>query len=153
MRRVLIFIATAVVVALAGMIGREVANFAVPPPRSLEESLSDAVKKANEKVPMMIDQHTRMDRVTLPSPNVLKNDYTLLNIDTPLPGEFANIEKKVREMIVGRACSTPSVTRLLDRGITNVYAYHTADGSFFGSVCRFRSIADTHSDASRTAFR
>jgi hypothetical protein len=134
MRRVLIFLATAVVVASAGMIGRQVANVPVPPPRSLDESLSNVVKKLNEKAHTMIDQHTCMDSVTLPSPSVLQYNYTLLNIDRPLPGEFARLEMKAREMIVGKTCSTPSVVGLLKRGITNVYAYHTADGSFFGSI-------------------
>jgi hypothetical protein len=106
----------------------------MPSPRSLEESPSDVVKKLNEKAHTMVDQHTLMNSVTLPSPSVLQYDYTLLNIDRPLPGEFARLEMQAREMIVGKKCSTPSVVSLLNRGVTNVYAYHTADGSFFGSI-------------------
>ena len=134
MRRFLLFLVTSAVVTVGVVFGRNVADWILPPPRQTTEVLRDVVDKANRSLPAMIDEHTRADRVTLPSPNVLQNNYTLLNIDTPLPGAFADIEMKVREMIVGRACSTASVTQLLDMGITNVYAYHAADGSFFGSV-------------------
>jgi hypothetical protein len=143
MRKVLIYLATAVAVAFAGFIGRQVANIAVPSPRTLEESLPEVVKKMNAQMPMSVDKNTRMDSVTLPAPHVIQYNYTLNNISTPLPGEFARNEPLVRETIIKLACSTPKATRLLNQGVTNVYAYHTTDGSFFGS------IAVTKSDCQR----
>jgi hypothetical protein len=130
----LIFLVTTFALAVGAFFGRQVADWILPPPRSTTEVLRDVVERENRKLPATIDDDTRLDRITLPAPNVLQNNYTLLYIDTPLPGPSATEKKKLREIGVGRTCSTPSIAPLLEMGIAIVYAYHTADGSFFASV-------------------
>jgi hypothetical protein len=95
-----------------------------------EALLADAVKKANQGLPKMIDKFTRLDTVTTPEPNVLQNNYTLLlNVDDPRVDIFRN---EAAPRVIALACSTQSVARLLNLGIANVYTYRTPDGSFSG---------------------
>jgi hypothetical protein len=137
LRKILIFLVTVVGMGIAGVVGRNVADWALPPPvggRPTHELLAEAIEVANRGLPKMIDKETRHDRVTSPSPMVLQHNYTLVELDTPLPGEFAEIEKQLREMIVGRACAPTGIPHLLKQGVSAIYSYNAADGKFFGAV-------------------
>jgi hypothetical protein len=127
-----VFLLTLFAMSVAGVVGEKFAKWAFPWPRPTTERLIEAIEIANKKLPMVVDGHTRMDRAQYsPATNVVRYDYTLLNVETALPGHFAEVEKKARPALVSQACT---VDRLLDMGVTNVYSYKAADGTFFGSV-------------------
>src|SRR5262245_61270573 len=126
-----------VAMVIVGAVAKTVVNWAAPAPnggQTTEALLADVVRKSNQNLPKVLDANTRLDSVTAPAPNVLQATYTLLNIDTTRPKGFRSIEKKARSMLIRGACSTAGGVRLLDMGITSVYAYRAADGSFFGSI-------------------
>lgn len=135
--RVLGFLVGLVAMVVVGIVARTVVNWVAPPPKggqTTEARLADVVRKSNQNLPKVLDRNTRLDSVAAPAPNVLQANYTLLNIGTTRPGGFRSIEKAARAMLIRGACSTAGGVHLLDMGITSVYAYRAADGSFLGSI-------------------
>jgi hypothetical protein len=151
MRMFLTLVVGAIVMAVAGAVGTKVASWAVPPPKGgqpTEVLLAAAVRKANQNLPMVVDKHTRLDRVRVSAPNVVQYDYTLLNnIDSP--AQFRSIEKEVRAMVVSRACSPSGAAHLLDRGITTFYTYRAHDGMLIGAITVTKANCHPHSDQPR----
>lgn len=136
MRKVLLLLVTAVVVATGGMFGRNIADWALPPPKggqSTEELLAQAVQQANRTLPRVAaDGFSRLDRVTLPSPKVMQSHYTLLNVDKQDLDLWDAIEEKSRAVLVKGVCS--GSRQLTNLGVTNLYTYYAVDGSILGSI-------------------
>jgi hypothetical protein len=116
-----------IAMAAAGAVGKKAGDWVVPPPKSIDAQLADTVRRANQKLPMMVDKITRMDSMTMPEPRVLQYNYTLVKVDgTALDG----FHSEVLPTVAARACSSPEVARIHDMGVTTVYVYRTADGTF-----------------------
>jgi hypothetical protein len=140
-----------IAMAVVGVVGKNAGNWIVPAPKSFEALLSDALRKENEKLPMMVDELTRLDRVRVSAPNVVQYDYTLPNnIDSP--SQFGSIEKELRATVVSRACSPSGVAHFLDRGITTFYTYRAHDGGLIGAITVTKANCQPHSDQPRPIF-
>lgn len=148
------FIALVIAMAIGGQIGREVgkATFSPSKPSShdieakLIEGLSIAAKELNQKCPMMLDEETRIDKVTVgPGARIVYHHtlpkYKSDEIDVNL------IRTYLRTEVKQKACSNVKMRESLEYGGIFVYAYYGKDAievaqiEIDRSCCGFTTIS------------
>lgn len=132
---VLGFIAILIAVSIGGRIGEEVGVAVLSPSKpnpqeayaKLIEGFTKAANQYNQRLPMMIDQDTRLDKVTVgPGPRAVYHHafprYTSRDID-------ANwIQTNLRPEVVRKVCASADMKKSLQYGGIFAYAYSGGDG-------------------------
>lgn len=131
---VLGFIAVVIAIAIGGQIGREVgkATFSPSKPSSrdieadLIEGFSIAAKELNQKCPMMLDEETRIDKVTVgPGARIVYHhtfpNYNSNEIDANL------IRTNLRTEVMQKVCSNEKMKKSIEYGGIYVYSYYGKD--------------------------
>ena len=91
-----------------------------------------AAEKANEKVPMMLDNDTRLDSVAAAGTKLIYN-YTLVGYEA---GEIDSeaLIGNLRGRLISNACTGSLKASFLDRGASVVYSYRGKDEELIGEV-------------------
>lgn len=95
--------------------------------KDLSAQLQQMATAVNAQLPKMMDKITRLDHLEAGPGNTLTYDFTLV----PFASDAATAQKfaaAAPQYVTGRACSNPSVTRLLKMGVTMDYVYKGNDG-------------------------
>ncbi|MGO1000768.1 hypothetical protein [Lysobacter sp. CA196] len=102
-----------------------------------DESLSTAITLTNQQLPRMVDEATRLDRVSSGSGRVLTYHYTLVGYYEPNPDPSGLINpykatdplriyddlEGFKARIAQGACESPSTRAFLSKKLTVVYQY------------------------------
>lgn len=126
------FIGILIAASIGAQIGKEVGKVAMKPSQQdiepkLVEGFKDAANQYNQRLPMMVDQDTRLDRVTVgPGPRAVYHHtfpkYTSTDID-------ANwLQTKVQPEVMRKVCASADMKKSLQYGGIYVYAYSGSDG-------------------------
>lgn len=120
---------------IGGFVGKEVGNSAYssskPNTQKVEaeiiEGLTKAANQYNQKLPMMVDQDTRLDEVTVgPGPRGVYHytfpKYASRDID-------ANwLQTNLRPEVIRKVCANVDMKKGIQYGAIFVYAYSGSDG-------------------------
>ena len=128
-------IAALIVAGISGQIGREVgkSTFAASKLSAQEveaklvEGLKIAANQFNQKLPMMLDSNTRLDRATVgPGVRMVYHHtlpgYTSKDIDSNL------LRNTLRPEVMRNVCSSSEMKKSLQFGGIYAYAYYGSDG-------------------------
>jgi hypothetical protein len=99
----------------------------------LSAAFDEMVRQLGGKLPLAVDDDTRLDAVSVVDQRVLRYEYTLVNLtvdelDPTSTGEM------LRSILVAQSCGTPELRRLLDLGATLSYVYRGRDGRDIGQI-------------------
>lgn len=132
---VLGFIAVLIAVSIGGQIGKEVGKAAFSPAKpsqqeveaKLIEGFTRAANQLNQKLPMMLDEDTRGDKVTVgPGVRIVYHNtfprYTSSDIDVNW------LRTNLRPDVMRKVCSNSDMKESLQYGGIYVYAYYGSDG-------------------------
>jgi hypothetical protein len=118
--------------SIGGLIGKEAAKSAFSPSKQeVEAKVIEGFKKAasqyNQRLPMMIDQDTRLDKVTVgPGPRAVYHytfpRYTSRNIDINF------LQENLEPDVVRKVCANADMKKSLQYGGIYVYAYYGNNG-------------------------
>jgi len=135
------FIALLIAVSIGGLIGKGTVKSIFSPPKpspqeveaTLIEGFTKTANQYNQKLPMMLDQDTRLDKVTVgPGPRVVYHhtfpNYTSKDIDVNW------LQTNLKPEIMRKVCSSTDMKKSLQYGGIYVYAYYGSDG---GEINRF----------------
>jgi hypothetical protein len=128
------FIAVLIVAGIAGQIGREAGKVTFSPSKLSEEEIEarliegfrSAANDINQKLPMMIDEETRLDRATVgPGARIVYHNtftkYTSMDID-------ANwLQTNLRPLVMRKVCDNKDMRKSLQYGGIYVYSYSGSD--------------------------
>ena len=128
-------IAVLIVAGIGGQIGKKVGKSAFSPSKpsqqeveaKLIEGFTTAANQINKKVPMMVDEETRLDRATVgPGARVVYHHtfprYTSRDID-------ANwLHTDLRPEVMRKVCDSKGMRKSLQYGGKYVYSYSGSDG-------------------------
>lgn len=126
------FIGSLIAASVGGQIGKEVGKAAMKPSQQeveakLVEGFTKAANQYNQRLPMMVDQDTRLDKVTVgPGPRAVYHytfpKYTSRDID-------ANwLQTNLRPEVMRKVCASADMKKSLQYGGIYVYAYSGSDG-------------------------
>ena len=126
------FIGILIAASIGGQIGKEVGKAALRPSQQeveakLVEGFTKTANQYNQRLPMMVDQDTRLDKVTVePGPRAVYHHtfpkYTSRDID-------ANwLQTKLRPEVMRKVCASADMKKSLPYGGIYVYAYSGSDG-------------------------
>ena len=137
---VLGFIAILIAASIGGQIGKEVGKTAFsskPSPQEVEaklvEGFTTAANQYNQRLPMMVDQDTRLDKATVgPGPRAVYHHtfpkYTSRDIDASW------LQTNLRPEIMRKVCASADMKKSLQYGGIYAYAY---SGSYGVEITRF----------------
>jgi len=130
-----LFIAILIAKGIGGQVGREVGQAAVSPSKptpfevetALIEGFTRAAKQYNQRLPMMLDQDTRLDKASVePGPRAVYHHtfprYSSREIDANL------LRTNLRPDIMLQVCASEEMKTSLQYGGIYVYAYSGNDG-------------------------
>lgn len=141
-------IAVVVVILVAMAFGKFAGRAAVDQYASREQALdlTKALAGANHGLPMMVDTHTRLDRISTGSNRVVLYDYTLVNY--PLPGQnpfdIYDTVESVQPQVIKETCGNAASRKILDANYTITYRYHDKDGQKLFDTIIKRAHCDTY---------
>lgn len=126
------FIGILIAASVGGQIGKEVGKAAMKPSQQeveakLVEGFTKAANQYNQRLPMMVDQDTRLDKATVgPGPRAVYHHtfpkYTSRDID-------ANwLQTNLRPEVMRKVCASADMKKSLQYGGIYVYAYSGSDG-------------------------
>lgn len=126
------FIGILIAAIIGGQIGKEVGKAAIKPSQQeveakLVEGFTKAANQYNQRLPMMVDQDTRLDKATVgPGPRAVYHHtflkYTSRDID-------ANwLQTNLRPEVMRKVCASADMKKSLQYGGIYVYAYSGSDG-------------------------
>ena len=129
---VLGFIGILIAASIGGLIGKEAGKAAMKPSSQevetiLVEGFTKAANQYNQRLPMMVDQDTRLDKATVgPGPRAVYHHtfpkYTSRDID-------ANwLQTNLRSEVMRKVCASADMKKSLQYGGIYVYAYSGSDG-------------------------
>ena len=98
-----------------------------PSQKQLAASLGEAARQLAGRLPLTVDDDTRLDAVTVVGQRVLRYEYTLVNYALA-DLDVASIKTTLQEIVRGQTCGTPQLRHLLDLGATVSYLYRGKDG-------------------------
>jgi hypothetical protein len=101
--------------------------------RNIDEALANVSVHINRKVPMMVDEETRLDRVTAEPGHRLSYHYTV----TAMPKKgmsSAEFVKLIRPTLRERLCTSREMKGFLQNGVTIAYLYRSGDGKPLGAT-------------------
>ncbi len=96
---------------------------------STDRILQESVERMNKNYPMMIDEYTRIDEVTIPSDKTIQYNYTLVSL-TKEEFNKGEIQEQIEPFIINGVKSDPQMKELRDKGITFIYFYQDKNGEF-----------------------
>ena len=142
-----------IVWAISGQIGREVGKAAFSPSElsqqeieaKLIEGLEEAARQINQSTPTMIDEDTRMDKVTVgPGVRVTYHytfpRYSSRDVDTDW------LRQNLHPVVMKNVCNNKDMKLSIQYGATYAYSYSGNDGLRISSFtidrndCGFRKI-------------
>lgn len=128
-------IAILVAAGIGSQIGRDVGKTVLSPQKlsqdeievKLMESFATAARQYNQRLPMMLDDNTRLDRATVgPGPRVVYHHtfpkYTSRDIDSSW------LHRNLRPDVVRKVCASGDMKQSLQYGGIYVYSYSGNDG-------------------------
>jgi hypothetical protein len=123
-----------VVMAMGGQIGRECGKAALTPSKpslkdieaKLIEGFSTAAKEINQKCPMMLDDETRIDKVTVGPGTRIVYHHTFPNYNSDeIDGNL--IRTDLRDQVIRKVCSNEKMEKSIRYGGIYVYSYCAKD--------------------------
>lgn len=109
------------------------AAFAPASAKDYSAQLQNVAATLNAHLPRQLDKATRLDHTEAGPGNTFTYDFTLVSIASGTP-KAQKVASAVRGYVLDRACHNPSVTNMLDMGVTMRYVYRGSDG---GQVASF----------------
>lgn len=109
---------------------------------NVDQALVGLAAQFNKKTPAMVDQHTRLDKVSAEPGAHLTYHYTLIGMRNA-ELERADFQAKMRQQLKSRLCSSAEMQNFLKSGVNISYRYKTSDGgpiadfSFSPSDCGY----------------
>ena len=134
----------------ANIFGANVFGALIGPSGSLgqEASVDDALAKVsaqmNKKMPIAVDQDTRLDRVSAEPGRHFTYHYTLVSLRRS-DVDQANFDTLVKPQLKTRLCESVEMKNFLKNGVTISYLYRGSDGHLIGgaefspSDCNYKS--------------
>ncbi|MDB5763196.1 MAG: hypothetical protein JWQ21_2191 [Herminiimonas sp.] len=101
--------------------------------RSIDEALVKVSTQMNRKMPMIIDQDTRLDRVSAEPGHHFTYHYTLLSMRSK-DVNTADFQKMIRPQLKRKLCESIEMQNFLKSGVTVSYLYKDSDGHAIGGV-------------------
>jgi len=98
----------------------------------IEKLLIDTSKKINAKVPIMVDESTRLD-TTISAGNHLISKYTIVNLSEKKLNK-SSLEQEMKKMLVKNQCGNEKMFNLLKMGVEYDYMYEDKDGNLIFSI-------------------
>lgn len=128
-------IAVLIAMAIGGVIGKQVGKVAISPSKPTAQQVEDkiiegfiiAANQFGENLPMMLDQDTRLDKVTVgPGPRAVYHhsfpNYTSRDIDENW------LKTNLRPEVTRKVCASGDMKESLQYGGIYVYSYFGSDG-------------------------
>ena len=132
---VLGFISILIAGNIGGQIGKVVGKAAVSPskpsPQEVEEKLTEGFTKAanqyKQKLPMMVDQDTRLDKATVgPGPRIVYHHTFPKHTSRDIDANW--LQTNHRPEVVLKICASADMKKSLQYGGIYAYAYSGSDG-------------------------
>ena len=87
----------------------------------------------NKSCPMMVDEETRLDKVTLPSKTVFQYNYTLINYEkTEI--DTVKIKNSLEQNIIRLTKTNPQMQYQRENNVTMNYIYNDKNGDYLMSI-------------------
>ena len=87
----------------------------------------------NKSCPMMVDEETRLDKVTLPSKTVFQYNYTLINYEkTEI--DTVKIKSNLEQNIIQLIKTNPQMEYQRQNNVTMNYIYNDKNGDYLMSI-------------------
>lgn len=87
----------------------------------------------NKSCPMMVDEETRLDKVTLPSKTVFQYNYTLINYEkTEI--DTVKIKSNLEQNIIQLIKTNPQIEYQRQNKVTMNYIYNDKNGDYLMSI-------------------
>ena len=87
----------------------------------------------NKSCPMMVDEETRLDKVTLPSKTVFQYNYTLINYEkTEI--DTVKIKSNLEQNIIQLIKTNPQMEYQRQNNVTMNYIYNDKNGDYIMSI-------------------
>ena len=87
----------------------------------------------NKSCPMMVDEETRLDKVTLPSKTVFQYNYTLINYEkTEI--DTVKIKSNLEQNIIRLIKTNPQMQYQRENNVTMNYIYNDKNGDYLMSI-------------------
>ena len=87
----------------------------------------------NKSCPMMVDEETRLDKVTLPSKTVFQYNYTLINYEkTEI--DTVKIKSNLEQNIIRLTKTNPQMQYQRENNVTMNYIYNDKNGDYLMSI-------------------
>ena len=87
----------------------------------------------NKSCPMMVDEKTRLDKVTLPSKTVFQYNYTLINYEkTEI--DTVKIKSSLEQNIIRLTKTNPQMQYQRENNVTMNYIYNDKNGDYLMSI-------------------
>ena len=87
----------------------------------------------NKSCPMMVDEETRLDKVTLPSKTVFQYNYTLINYEkTEI--DTVKIKSSLEQNIIRLTKTNPQMQYQRENNVTMNYIYNDKNGDYLMSI-------------------
>ncbi len=131
MRNPIIRILSAVIGAVVGFLVVS-ALFHEQPAKSLDENLNQVATELNKKLPMMVDDQTRLDQVSVKT-GTLVYAYTLPNA-TKNDLDFSSLAKIIKPKMIANYRDNETMAALRKWSVGLDYQYKDKNGDFIGEV-------------------
>ena len=94
----------------------------------VEEELDAMTQRVNQRLPLIIDQHTRLDStVALPNRTLLLQ-HTLLNLDFQKTN-FELLKSEMKQRLINQTKTKPEMRPILNHQVVMISAYNDESGS------------------------
>lgn len=92
--------------------------------KDLEKAIADLASQTNRKLPLAINDHTRLINV-YPRGTSLRLNHSITDFESWTPQDI----EKLGEDLPNRVCMDLTMSTLLENGATLTYAYYTKSGT------------------------
>jgi hypothetical protein len=100
---------------------------------SVDRALEKISARENRKLPQLIDDHTRLDKVTADTGQRFTYHYTMLN-GLGVEQNKASFNDLLKPKLKNRACGSEDLKLFFNNGVTISYQYRTQDGHEIGRL-------------------
>lgn len=100
---------------------------------SHEALMQQTARDLNKSCPVMIDQETRLDNVTLPAVRVFQYNYTLVNMKKASV-DIEDLRNFLTPTIVENVKASPQLQLFREQNTTLSYRYADKDGAFLFEI-------------------
>ena len=106
---------------------------AATPPADVERSLRDVAAKLNQRVPVLLDADTRVDKVSVEAGPRLVYHHTMVTAKRA-DVDMATFNGSFAAGLKSKICASPQMRPMFRNGVTLEYAYRASDGPLVGSI-------------------